>query len=709
MSNTVSFFVRPAGRSPIAALKDLLVSNGIVKKYFGIEGTIVGKRPINNTTFLFQLSHTGLSELQENQGIPFRGFRGEQASPLQPTSVLIISKGTQEDAHLAALATVQNTCRQLGLDFTVVDSYDLHPEHFINRDLAIPIGGDGTMLAAARRTQANIPFLGVVSDPQSAKNNPLGSWGNYLLLRADEVELAFNLMARGEFEMATLPRIRTNLTTIDGKKHPLPQNINEIAVGERDFRETSRYVLRVEGQEEFISGGGLLVSCWPGATANGWINNALGFPFGPSNLLHFMSMISTRYHKDSSERALLAGFAEEVKVNSKMHGEPVIGIDGKGEQHSFPMDARLTIKADGSPLSMPIFPSIRRKTMTPPQQPVAEIGEKTNGLELSPRLITEIDDLSVNTSVPDGSVRPILFLQVSEDMKQLHLATLLKRGGTPLGQDSFDHELTVHNPTLLYPSAEIGSAPADQRDVLLNLYGYGVRITEHAGVLVDWDSSVDRGVWTSSIDTIAVVNTMLKHELLGPHINSAAEVATGGGMIAKAIAMFCPNLKNLVITDIIREAIECSGRNLSPVLQGRNVKLKRIVGPGIIKIPRVDLMAINPPYLPEKKVSGEVDQYRGLDLLLEILRDGRDHLTEKGSILVDFSSCSDPETSEWIEKYGWKRETLLQARVPLKITRLSKDHVWRDWLLERGGIYIRDERKTGYRYWHTLNLVHLKP
>lgn len=709
MSSTVSFFVKPAGRSPIAALKGLLISNGIVEKDFGIEGTIVKQRPVSDSTHLFQLSHTGLSELQEQQGIPFRGFRGEQASPLQPTSVLIISKGTQEDAHLAALATVQSTCRQLGLDYTVVDSYDLHSEHFIGRDLAIPLGGDGTMLAAARKTQIEIPFLGVVSDPQSAEKNPLGSWGNYLLLRADELENAFNLMARGEFEIATLPRIKTDLTTIDGKKHPLPQNINEIAVGERDFRETSRYILRTEGQEEYIMGGGLLVSCWSGSTANGWINNALGFPFGPSNLLHFMSMISTRYHKDSSERVLLAGFAEELEIESKMYGDPVIGVDGKGEQHSFPMDARLIIKADGSPLSMPVFPSIRRKTMTPPERPVAEIGERTNGLELSPALIREIDDLSVNTSVQEGSVRPILFLQVSENMEQLRLATLLKRGGTPLGRDSFDHELTVHNPTLLYPTAEIGSAPADQRDVLFNLYSYGVRITEHAGVPVDWDSSIDTGVWTSSIDTTAVIHTMLKHGLLGPHINSAAEVATGGGMIAKAIAMFCPNLRELTITDIIVKAIECASRNIRPTIAGRGINFNGIVGPGIKRIPRVDFMAMNPPYLPERKSSGEVDQYRGLDLLLEILRDGRDHLTERGNILVDFSSCSEPETSGWIKEYGWNSNTLLQARVPLKITRLSKDPVWRDWLLERGGIEIRDERKTGYRYWHTLNLVHLKP
>ncbi len=705
MEAKVSLFVK--GRNPYNSLKKLLIQNGILKNDFGLKQSVVSQKKLNSSTYLFQLSLYDLQRLQVQQGIPFQSFKGEPAQPFEPKSVLVVSKDTQEPAHLETLTSVQSTLQALGIRHKVVNLRNLNPQHFRNKDLVMPIGGDGTFLRTAHFVQDKTPFVGVVSDPQTADSNPLGSWGHYLLVSAAEVEQAFNLMSQGQFQLEALTRLRAFLInqekTIEAKFA-----LNEIFINEQDSAHSVRYILKVHGITETMADSGMLVSTGAGSSANSWISNALGLSFAPSsNLLQFKLREPPRFLKDASERVLLHGFADGLEAESAMYHRPRVSIDGSAKHYTFPSGAKIVIRPAPHPLNFAVFPSIATREMAEPERPVAEIGAPKERLNIPPEQIKEIDALPICSTVSLGSKRQILMLMVTRDLDKLHIVRILKSGGVSLSKKDFDIEATVDNPTLLYPTAQIASLPAVARDVVLGLYSYGLRINEYAGTVVEWDSSIDKNVWAPSIDTIAFMRPLRDKGIFGDHIISAAEIGTGNGAIAKATVFNCQNLKELTITDIEKRAIECALRNLRPVLG--KIDVQTILGKGIKGVGKVDLLMVNPPYLPEKKVSGEIDQYRGLGLIEEVLREGKEHLNPGGSIVINYSSCAEKEFKRWTKKYGWKVKPLQKITVPLKIVRVYKDPEWLEFMLEHGGLEIRDEVQTGYRYWHTLNIVQLTP
>lgn len=484
--------------------------------------------------------------------------------------------------------------------------------------------------------------------------------------------------------------------------------LNEIFINERDSASTTRYFLEVNGLREYMSDSGLLVATGSGSAANAWISNAGGLSFDPtSQLLQYRSRESAGFSKDASERLLLHGFAGEIVVESAMYRQPRVSIDGSAVHYPFPKGSKLLIRAVPHPLSFLVFPSITTKDMAEPERPIAEIDTVNKSFALTPQQVAEIDSLPICASVPNGTKRQILFLQVSKDLGHLKLGRILKTGGMPLKEKNIELEATIPNPTLLFPTAEIASLPAAERDIVFGLYTYGLRVTEYAGSIIEWDSSIDKNVWAPSIDTIVFIKALLNHGLLGPHLTSIGEIGTGSGAITKLAILNSPNLREATSSDIEGKAIECMLRNVQPVLRG--IDLQVILGKGIRKFGKVDLLMVNPPYLPEKETSGEVDQFRGLGLIEEVLREGKAHLNPDGSIVMNYSSCAEKEFETWASQYGWKVKLLSQITVPLKIVRVYKDREWLDFMLEHGGLEIRNEVETGYRYWHTLNVVQLTP
>ncbi|NQU17569.1 MAG: methyltransferase [Candidatus Saganbacteria bacterium] len=705
MQPTVSFFVK--GKSPLLSLKRTIIDNGILKNDFGIQHSIVAQRQLDQSTHLFQLSLNELQQLQFQQGIPFQGFRGETAKAFEPKDVLVISKGTKEPAHLATMDIIGRTLKLLGIRFEIVNVSDLRTRHFLNRDMYLGAGGDGTILRSAHLISNSTPLLGIVSDKQVADSNPLGSWGNYLPLEAENLEAAINLMSRGEFEIALLNRIGAILRR-EGEVIRTTLALNELFINEQDSAQAVKYKLKTHGIVEPMSDSGLLIATGSGSSANGWISNSMGLTFDPtSRLIQFKLREPTRFFTDGSQRVLTHGFAQAVELESTMYHNPRASIDGAGKHYAFPKGSELTVKIMGSPISFPVFPSIANIGMTRPDGPIAEVGLREERLGLTAAQIQEIDALPICASVKKGEKRQILFLQVTKDMKKLHLARILKTGGQALRTEDLTLKGTIDNPTLLYPTAEIASMPAVARDVIFGLYTYGLRITEFAGVISEWDSSIDQNVWGPSVDTTAFMYALLENNILNDRVISAAEVGTGSGTIAKAAIINCQNLRSFTDTDIVKRALECARRNLDPVIG--EVNLNEIHEKGIKSIGQVDLLMVNPPYLPEAKVSGEVDQYRGLGLIHEVLKDGKEHLNPDGSVVINFSSCAEKEFKQWVEDYGWKIKELYKIAVPLKIVRVYEDPEWLDFMLEHGGLEIRNEQQTGYRYWHTLNIVQLTP
>lgn len=705
MSSRVSFFVK--GPSPFAHLKSLLLNNGLLKSSFGLERAIAGERRLGQNHTLVQLDTEIMRQMQLKQGIPFTGIQGSESVAFTPQSALVVAKDQEKlsraevDALKAALKIIRRSLKGLEISFQQVSAKELQLEHLKGQDLIIPVGGDGTFIGASHLAGAGLPLIGI--NPEPGIN---GSWGHYLPLTAKQLEDAIKLIAKGDYQLALISRLAARLRHREADALLKPA-LNELYIGEEEFRHASRYSLSVGGLEEAMIDSGLLVSTGAGSAANSWTYNADGLSFSPlSSLVQFRALIAPPHLKNGGERELLHGFAEELQVTSRLRHAGLISVDSS-VNWPFPQNTILTVRADAPSLCFPVFPTLAQPCEIKRPESVIEVSAPKESHGFTPAQLAEIDSLNICRSVPAKSKKAILLLQVDRELKKLRLMTVLKSGNRPLEAKDVSIEAVMPNPTLLYPTAEISQLPATIRDIIFGLYTYGLRITEFNGTFIEHEAAIDSNVWAPSIDTIAFIKAMLDHALFSDQVKTAAEVGVGAGMIGKAIAQNCANLTQLTITDVELNAIKCAWRNLELTMAGK--KIIPMNEKGIKPLGKNDLIVINPPYLPEKEVSGEVDQYRGLGLIHEILRDGKAHLTPGGSVVINYSSCAGKEFDQWVAECGWHKKELLTIKVPLKIVRVSKDPEWLEFMLEHGGLEIRDEVETGYRYWHTLNIVKLTP
>jgi len=697
MQARVSFFVK--GSNPYQGLKALMKQNGILSNTSRLASCIADQKQIAPDLHLVQVSRHELQQLQMQQRIPFHDFAGEAGNALEPRSALVISKDSQQDAHLEAMVRVESTLTTLGIAFETLSSQALALEKFRNKDLILAVGGDGTFINAARFINNRTPIFGIISNPQTAALNGNGSWGNYMLVQAQQLEQALNSMYRGCFEYTVLNRlgVRVNDKTFLA--------LNEVFINEQDSAHTARYLINANGITEYHRDSGLLIPAGAGSPINSWAFNAEGIVFAPSSpLLQFISRESARFNKGGDQKRLAHGFAKTLEVTSALRHDPRISIDSNVHL-PFPAGSKALITVSDFPLSLLVFPELSRRAIEKPE--TVEVIAPTKTLSISPEQITKIDTMPICSSVPKGTKRQILFLQISNDLKTLNLVRILKTGGQVLSRADFSLKASIPDPRLLSPTAEITTLPSTLRDIVLNLYFYGLRITEFAGVITEWDGSIDKNVWAASIDTIVFIYALLINNIFGPDVKSVGEVGTGGGMISKAAKMLCPNLESLTASDVEKKALECMQRNIETILGKTDLQI--ILGKGLGQFGKVDLLLENPPYLPEKEDSGEVDPYRGLELIHETLREGKNHLNPDGKLLINYSSCAAQEFDQWVEEYGWKKRVLLTIDVPLKINRVNEDPEWLEFMLEHGGLEIRDDVEHGYRYWQTLNVVQLTP
>ncbi len=143
------------------------------------------------------------------------------------------------------------------------------------------------------------------------------------------------------------------------------------------------------------------------------------------------------------------------------------------------------------------------------------------------------------------------------------------------------------------------------------------------------------------------------------------------------------------------------------------------LGKGIKRLPQeADLIVIDPPYIPVPPWESDEhtavdDPYKGTGLIREIIEEGIRHINPdnpEASIVMNYSSLAEAEVKEYLRAYGQliEVETLSEGfPVPLKIERMDKR--WIEWMKGRGLIVKEDAPFDGFKYWHTLKVVQIKP
>lgn len=158
----------------------------------------------------------------------------------------------------------------------------------------------------------------------------------------------------------------------------------------------------------------------------------------------------------------------------------------------------------------------------------------------------------------------------------------------------------------------------------------------------------------------------LKERLAGRDRSAVADIGTGTGAIAIALAKEIPGIEVLA-TDISRDALDLAGENAS----ANGVDVEFLQGDLLQALPEgkaFDAIVSNPPYIPDaekEKLEPEVRDFDpslalfggkdGLDLVRKILEQSRGRLNPGGALLLEIG----PEAGEdkileaEASKYPW--------------------------------------------------------
>lgn len=203
------------------------------------------------------------------------------------------------------------------------------------QDLVVTVGGDGTVLDAARLVRTT-PVLGVNSSPST-------SYGHFTCCTAETFPRLLTQVLEDRMAPRTLTRIALR---IDGTLHPRPA-LNDVLLADRVPAATSRYLLEVAGESEVQKSSGIWISTAAGST--GAIRSAGGIPMELSD-----SRLQYRVREPCCPPGctlrLLGGILDGplVAISRMLHG--AVFLDGRRTAVPLRFGSRIEVSNEAPPL-----------------------------------------------------------------------------------------------------------------------------------------------------------------------------------------------------------------------------------------------------------------------------------------------------------------------------------------------------------------------
>jgi NAD+ kinase len=244
-------------------------------------------------------------------------------------------RAAARDETLAALTQV---LARLGIPFRLAARDRIPARH--GADLLVPLGGDGTFLAAAHAA-GDVPLLGVNSNPER-------SVGFFCAATTATFDRLVQRIARGHWRPCRLPLIETR---IGGKALPIAA-LNDILFAGASPAETVRYELRVGPRSAEQRSSGIWISAGPGSSAA--IRSAGGTPLDTrSERLQFLvrEPCPIPGHHNRLLRGVLAR-GTTLTIRSRMHSG-MIYIDG--HWHAYPVPQGTVVECKVSKRRLNVF------------------------------------------------------------------------------------------------------------------------------------------------------------------------------------------------------------------------------------------------------------------------------------------------------------------------------------------------------------------
>ena len=281
-----------------------------------------------------------------------------------PSDVLVVYKKNFEEVHDKALAAVRDALDELVRDRGTAISYKAREtvsrEDFVDRDLVIILGGDGTLTSIAHSIDSDTPVMGVNSHPQDDDED--GSYGFYMGTDtkhfAEDVRSALD----GTGIVNVLPRLQAEIVTTSGKTVLSDPALNDLIIANTHQYQPSIYKLErgADGGHGNIDtvqrSSGCLFSTFLGQGA--WFRHVVNiegatFPMDEVNERYLFASRDLPRAERADDGSYWAWTGQPTVMTSDMHRGYIVS-DGWDETH-FTRGARVTVDLSGPTLQLLTF------------------------------------------------------------------------------------------------------------------------------------------------------------------------------------------------------------------------------------------------------------------------------------------------------------------------------------------------------------------
>ena len=281
-----------------------------------------------------------------------------------PSDVLVVYKKNFEEVHDKALAAVRDALDELVRDRGTAISYKAREtvsrEDFVDRDLVIILGGDGTLTSIAHSIDSDTPVMGVNSHPQDDDED--GSFGFYMGSDTKHFDEDVRSALDGTGIVNVLPRLQAEIVTTSGKTVLSDPALNDLIIANTHQYQPSIYKLErgADGGHGNIDtvqrSSGCLFSTFLGQGA--WFRHVVNiegatFPMDEVNERYLFASRDLPRAERADDGSYWAWTGQPTVMTSDMHRGYIVS-DGWDETH-FTRGARVTVDLSGPTLQLLTF------------------------------------------------------------------------------------------------------------------------------------------------------------------------------------------------------------------------------------------------------------------------------------------------------------------------------------------------------------------
>ena len=282
------------------------------------------------------------------------------------TNILVVYKKNFEEIHDKALEDIKEILDKLAskrgirVDYTVRET--VRRSDFLDRDLAIILGGDGTLTSIVHSIDSKTPVMGVNSHPREVHSD--GSYGFYMGSEPNFFAEDIIEAIEGRAIINVLPRLQAEIETPSGKRIISDPALNDLLVANTHQYQPSKYRIERDADQgndviDIIQkSSGCLFSTFLGQGA--WFRHVANiegvtFPVEDVNQKYLFVSRDLPRSERLDDGSYWSWTNKSTKLTSDMHRGYVVS-DGWEETH-FTRGSTVTINLQGPSLKLLTFRS----------------------------------------------------------------------------------------------------------------------------------------------------------------------------------------------------------------------------------------------------------------------------------------------------------------------------------------------------------------